>query len=129
MANAYLTLDDAKTYIPPDILDALTDNNDDGDADDTVIQKYIDDALPFVQGISPSLTNADLLRIHCINYVLMELYNRFGIMEKVEHYRRLIVDGLKRTTGTASQADEASSTPSKGDFTYSTFDDDEMEYW
>jgi len=129
MANAYLTLDEVKTYIPPDILDSLTDNNDDGDADDTVITQYIDDALPYVQGINPSLTDDDLLRIACRDYVLMEIYNRFGLAEKTDYYRQKMMDGLKRTTGTASQAPEENPTPAKITHTFSTFDDDEMDLW
>ena len=129
MANAYLSLEEIKTYIPPDILDALTDNNDDGTADDTVINRFIDDALPYVQGVNPSLTNADLLRIVCRDYVLMEIYNRFGLSEKAEHYRRLLADDLRRTTRTASQAESTATTPSTADYDYSEFDDDEMDLW
>ncbi|HOO49816.1 MAG TPA: hypothetical protein PLK94_00860 [Alphaproteobacteria bacterium] len=129
MANAYLSLAEVKTYIPPDILNSLTDNNDDGTADDSVITAYIDDALPYVQGINPSLTDDDLLRIACRDYVLMEIYNRFGLAEKTDYYRQKMMDGLRRTTGTASQADEESSTPSLAEFSFSTFDDDEMDLW
>jgi len=129
MANAYLTVLDVKTYIPPDILNSLTDNDNDGSADDTVIQQYVDDSLPYVQGINSLIVDADLLRIHCINYVLMEIYNRFGLAEKADFYRKKMVDGLRRTSGIASQATEEMSTPAKTDYEFSTFDDDEMDLW
>jgi len=129
MANAFLSLDEVKTYIPPDILDSLTDNDDDGSGDDSVIQQYVDDALPYVQGINPSLSDEDLLRIACRDYVLMEIYNRFGLSEKTDYYRQKMMDGLRRTTGSSSQAVEESSTPDMVQASSDTYDDDEMDLW
>ena len=70
-----LTVADIKVYFPPDLLSALTDDNEDNFADDTVVQKYVTDSTSFITSVS-SIAAADvnLLRILSAKYVISHLY-------------------------------------------------------
>jgi len=130
-----MTVSDIKTYFPPDILNALADDNEDSYADDTVIQRYIDDALPVIQAINPDLdatSDANLVRTLTAKYVIKELYSRFGLRENATSAHEEFVDLLERATGVATQLVaevEAIDTSVHVDSDDQVFDEDAMELW
>jgi hypothetical protein len=129
MANQYLSIAELKRYFPSMFRHALADNNDDGIGDDSILQQYIDNALPYLLSRNPALADLDpdVIKAHCVDYVIMQLYDRMGVTEKALYYRQKITEGLKVTTGKASKSEDDSvdlrEIPSK------VFTDDEFEKW
>jgi len=128
-----MTISDIKIYFPPDILNALTDDNEDNLADNSVLQRYIDDAWPVISSINPDLNvtdDANLIRSLTAKYVIKELYARFGLMESATAAHAQFIDLLKRATGISSQSIEENPVAeiyvSSGDQVFTV---DELDKW
>jgi len=124
-----LTVADIKVYFPPDLLSALTDDNEDNFADDTVVQKYVTDSTSFIASVS-SIAAADvnLLRILSAKYVISHLYYRYGMKDLGDASWTQFLDSLKRASGTNSKADVVN-TVILIDGGEQVFDDDVFELW
>jgi hypothetical protein len=124
-----LTVADIKVYFPPDLLSALTDDNEDNLTDDTVVQKYVTDSASFIASVSSvAAADANLLRILSAKYVIAHLYYRYGMKDLGDSAWAQFLDSLKRAAGTNSQADVVS-TEILIEGGEQVFDDDVFEVW
>jgi len=124
-----LTVADIKVYFPPDLLSALTDDNEDNLTDDVVVQKYITDSTSFIASVSSvAAADTNLLRIFSAKYVIAHLYYRYGMKDLGDSAWTQFLDSLKRSAGTNSKA-EVLSTEILISGGEQVFNEDVFEVW
>lgn len=103
MTNPYLTIEELNKYCPQMLLKSLFDYYGNKMVSDEAVQRAIDDALPWVLGINPDITNADLLRQFSARFVMVQAWRQMTKYEKALEEEKLLIDTIRRTTGKASQ--------------------------